>query len=76
MDKPELKLKLVSSLAKVFCTGELNAAALTGIAGVRGETVNYQIAFRCDTVRVFITGCDVEAPAGVVTKAFNERLVP
>jgi len=76
MDKPELKLKLVSSLAKVFCTGELDAPELKQISGVRGETVNFQIAFRCDTVRVYITGCDVEAPAGVATKAFNERLVP
>ena len=76
MEKPDLKLKLVSSLEKVFCTGELAAPELKHIAGVRGEVVNFQIAFRCDTVRVYITGCDVEAPAGVCVKAFNEPLVP
>ena len=76
MDKPELKLKLVSSLAKVFRTAELDAPELTGVAGVRGETVNFQIAFRCDTVRVYVTGCDVEAPAGVSARVFNEPLVP
>lgn len=76
MDKPELKLRLVSSLEKVFCTGELNAPKLEKIAGVRGETVNFQIAYKCDPVRVFVTGCDVEAPDGVTVTAFNERLVP
>jgi len=75
-DRPELQLKLVSSLAKVFCTGELDAPGLDGIAGVRGESVNFQIAYRCDRVRVFVTGCGIEAPAGVRSKVFNERLVP
>ena len=75
-DRPELQLKIVSSLAKVFCTGELDAPELKKIAGVRGESVNFQIAFRCDAVRVFVTGCGIETPAGVCAKVFNERLVP
>ena len=75
-DKPELKCKIVSSLEKVFCTEALDAPVLERIAGVRGETVNFQIAYRCDTVRVFITDCAVDAPAGVEVRTFNERLVP
>ena len=76
MDRPELRCRIVSSLEKVFCTGELNALELDGIAGVRGETVNFQIAYKCDPVRIFVTACEVEAPAGVEVKVFNERLVP
>ena len=75
-DRPELKCKIISSLEKVFCTDGLDAPELKQIAGVRGETVNFQIAYRCDSVRVFITGCDIDAPEGAETKAFNEPLVP
>ena len=75
-DRPELKCKIVSSLEKVLCTGELDAPELGHIAGVRGETVNFQIAYRCDSVRVFITGCEIDAPEGTETKSFNEPLVP
>ena len=76
MDRPEFKCKIVSSLEKIFCPEELDAPALERIAGVRGETVNFQIVYKCDLVRVFITGCDIEAPEGVEFKVFNERLVP
>ena len=76
MDRPELKCKIVSSLEKVFCTDELNAPELAEIAGVRGETVNFQIAYKCDPVRFFVTDCAVDAAAGVEVKVFNERLVP
>ena len=75
-DRPELKCRIVSSLEKVFCTEALDAPELKRIAGVRGETVNFQIAYRCDSVRVFIAACEVEAPASVEVRAFNERLVP
>ena len=75
-DRPELECKIVSSLEKILCTDELNAAEIAGISGVRGETVNFQIAYKCAPVRVFVTGCDVEGPAGISVKAFNERLVP
>ena len=76
MDKPEIKCKIVSSLEKLLCREELNAPELKGVSGVRGEAVNFQIAFKCDLVRVFITGCEIEAPRGVAAKVFNERLVP
>ena len=75
-DRPELKCKIVSSLEKIFCTGELNAPELTHLAGVRGETVNFQIAFKCDAARVFITACEIEVPEGVEAAAFSEPLVP
>ena len=76
MDRPEFKCRIVSSLEKIFCTGELNAPELAEIAGVRGETVNFQIACKCDPVRTFVTGCGIEAPAAVEVKVFNVRLAP
>ena len=75
-DRPLLECRIVSSLEKVFCTDELAAPDLGHIAGVRGETVNFQIAFKCDKVRVYITKCVIDAPAGTDVKTFNERLVP
>lgn len=76
IDRPELKCQIVSSLEKVLYTDEFDALTLKKIAGVRGETVNFQIAYRCDPVRVYITGCEIDAPDGVGVKVFNEPPVP
>jgi len=54
----------------------LDAAELKRLIGVRGETLAFQVAFKCDLLRIFITDCEVEAPEGVEVKVFNERLVP
>ena len=44
----ELKLKLISSLEKVFADEELNAPGLEKASVLRGEVFSFQLAYYCD----------------------------
>ena len=73
---PQLQCRFLSSLEKVFCSDRLDAPELTGLEGVRGEVISFQLAFRYDEKRIYIHGCDVIAPPGVTSRVFRVGLVP